>query len=61
MKEIIFYDANCAEWRYDGKRVYMVDAEVEMAILGEENDNGYGCFSLEDGLQMLGEYGYMDR
>jgi hypothetical protein len=56
MTEYKFFDANGYEWRFDGKRVYMVDAENEM-----KQDNGYGCYSAEEALELMEEFGYMEK
>ena len=62
MKEYKFYDANGYEWRFDGRRVYLVDAEIEMSNNGHDTtNNGYGVNSLEEALDLMELSGEMTR
>lgn len=56
----VIHDALAEEWVYDGKRVYHFGAELEFIRDGENPlDNGYGCSSYAEAMQILNEGGYM--
>lgn len=60
MKKHSIIDDCGYEWRWNGVRVYMVEAEKEMRQNGEDvEQNGYPANSWEDAVKLLEEYGYI--
>lgn len=61
-----FFDANGVEWIWDGYRVFvlMTSLERQEEEMSEEYYNsghGYNADNLEEALDILKDYGYMDR
>ena len=63
--DLVIDDAGM-HWRYSYPRskIYCTEAEEEIinnpdSTPTELNDNGYYCDSLEDGIELLKEYGYI--
>jgi hypothetical protein len=55
----IIDDFGCT-WKWDGRRVYCVEAEEELR--GEEREqNGYSCNSWGEALSILKEGGYLEN
>lgn len=46
-------------WYFDGKRIRLVLADLELEGTDEFDENGYDCDSLEDGIRILNEGGYI--
>lgn len=56
MKPILFYDANGCPWEYIDE-----DARVVTSGTKEDPDSGYHATHLEHALQVLKDFGYMDK
>ncbi len=52
IKRIYIRDDKGHAWYFDGWRIRCVISE-------DEPDNGYPCFTLEDGIKILNENGYI--
>lgn len=46
-------------WYYDGEKIRLVLADLEAKDPKEFEENGYYCDSLEEGIYLLNEFGYI--
>ena len=61
-KQLSIFDAEGNEWRWNGERVYMVEAELEYIKNGDDPaGNGYQASSWEEAIRVLNEGDYMEK
>ena len=54
------YDSEGMRWHYDGERIYMLEAEIEMVLNGEDTaQNEYVAHTPEQAIERLIEGGYI--
>ena len=57
MSIIRFYDASGFEWRWNGRRCFMVKSEIEELEAGRDHElNGYFFDNLEEAMNEMQDY-----